>query len=175
MPQRHREAEVMTRLLLPCFLACALSAGAQAPGPEQSFKRAPVPGSLDQRTGATSADLPLNRRYSELTDAEKAIVRGWYDLGPGDEPPFPARGMRPVVDSIMKVQGRLGYEGELYLAATVDPDGRVNAVKVLRSPDPEMSRIAATALMETEFKPALCAGRPCRMDFPLRQILKRGP
>jgi len=86
-----------------------------------------------------------------------------------------SRRLRPVVDNLTRIQVRLGYEGERYLAATVDSDGRVNAVKVLRSPDPEMSRMAATVLMETEFKPALCDGRPCGMDFPLRQVLKRGP
>jgi hypothetical protein len=166
----------MTRFLLPCLLAAAFSAGAQSPAPGHAITRAPVPGSLDPRIGATSEDLPLNRRYAEFTDAEKAVVRGWYEsLKPGDEPPFPAGGMRPVVDNLMRIQVRLSYEGELYLAAAVGPDGRVNAVKVLRSPDPEMSRMAATVLMETKFKPALCDGLPCGMDFPLRQVLKRGP
>jgi len=158
------------------FALCALTATAQDSPPQYTLKRAPAPGSLVQRLGAKSPELPLNRRYAELTPSEKAIVRGWYEpLKPDDEPPYPVRGLRPVVEAMMKAQGRLGYEGELHLDATVDPDGRVSAVKVLRSPDPEMSRIAATVLVDTPFKPALCAGQPCQMDFPLRQVLKRGP
>ena len=94
---------------------------------------------------------------------------------PGDEPPYPERGLRPMVEAMMKIQGRLGYEGDLHLDATVDPDGRVSAVKVLRSPDSELSRLAATVLVDTPFKPALCGGQPCRMEFPVRQVLKRGP
>ncbi len=153
-----------------------VTATAQDSPPQYTLKRSPAPGSLIQRLGATSPDLPLNRRYAELAEGEKAIVRGWYEpLKPGDEPPYPERGLRPVVEAMMKFQGRLGYEGELYLDATVDADGRVSTVKVLRSPDPEMSRLAATVLVDTPFKPALCAGQPCRMDFPMRQVLKRGP
>jgi hypothetical protein len=164
------------------FAAAALIAVATVPAigqdtaPQHSIKRAPAPGSLIQRTGATSPDIPLNRRYADLTEGEKAIVRGWYEtLKPGDEPPYPERGMRPMVEAMMKFQGRLGFEGELHLDATVGPDGRVSAVKVMRTPDAEMSRLAATVLVDTPFKPALCAGQPCRMDFPVRQVLKRGP
>lgn len=154
----------------------ALTATAQDSPPQYTLKRSPAPGSLDPRVGATSPDLPLNRRYAQLTEGEKAIVRGWYEpLRPGDEPPYPERGLRPMVEAMMKIQGRLGYEGDLHLDATVDPDGRVSVVKVLRSPDAEMSRLAATVLVDTPFKPALCAGQPCRMEFPVRQVLKRGP
>ena len=153
---------------------CTFTATAQEAPPQYTLKRAPAPGSLNTRTGATSPDLPLNRRYAQLTEGEKAIVRGWYEpLKPGDEPPYPAAGLKPIVEGLVKAQQRLLVEGELFLVATVDSQGHVAAVKAYKTPDPEMTKLVATILVETPFKPAVCDGQPCRMDFPMRQVFKR--
>ena len=61
------------------FALGALTSTAQDSPPQYTIKRLPAPGSLDPRIGATSPDLPLNRRYAQLTEGEKAIVRGCGD------------------------------------------------------------------------------------------------
>jgi hypothetical protein len=53
------------------------------------------------------------------------------------------------------------------LIATVEANGEVSSVKAIGSPSPEMTKFASTILLLTKFKPAICSGHPCRMDFPL--------
>jgi hypothetical protein len=92
-------------------------------------------------------------------------VHRWYEsIAPGDEPPFPLDGLKPVV---WKGQAKLLGTGELFLIATVEANGVVAQVKAIGSPSPEMTKFASTVLLLTKFKPAVCAGRPCKMDFPL--------
>ena len=162
-------------------LAAALLAGAASlpavpsePAPQYSLKRSASAGSLIPRDAATSDRLPINQSYAQLSEADKAFVRGWYEsMKPGDEPPYPAAGLKPIVEGLVKAQQRLLVEGELFLVATVDSQGHVAAVKAYKTPDPEMTKLVATILVETPFKPAVCDGQPCRMDFPMRQVFKR--
>ena len=51
---------------------------------------------------------------------------------------------------------------------TVDSQGRAKSVSVLQSPDPKMTQYAAGVLMLETYKPALCDGTPCTMQFPFR-------
>ena len=37
-----------------------------------------------------------------------------------------------------------------------------------QSPSPEMTRYAASMPMLDQYKPAMCAGRPCRIPVPFR-------
>ncbi|MBL8302665.1 MAG: hypothetical protein JNM26_07830 [Ideonella sp.] len=117
--------------------------------------------------------VPLNRTYAELTAGEKAIVHGWYDaIAPGDEPPFPAEGLKPIYEALSKGQDRLEAWGELFLIASVEANGKVSEVKAIGAPGAAMVQFAATVLILTRFKPAVCGGRPCRMEFPLRQYFE---
>lgn len=144
------------------------------PAPQYSIKRGPAAGSLIPRDAVTGFRLPLNLRYAELSEADKAYVRGWYEsMKPGDEPPYPANGLKPVLEKVAAVQQKLRVEGLLELDATIDTAGRVTSVKAWKSPDPELTRLVATILVETPFKPAVCDGQPCRMDFPMRQVFER--
>ena len=52
-------------------------------------------------------------------------------------------------------------------------DEAKTAVSVFESPDPEITRVAASVLMLSKFKPAVCAGRPCAMQFPLEVNLRK--
>jgi len=145
-------------------------APAQGTEPEYAVKAdQPRTGSHIRRDAVKGGALPINRTYEQLTPEERAIVRGWYESMPAaDEPPFPAEGMKPIHEAIGKAQAKLRARGELSLIATVGPNGEVSSVNAVGSPNPEMARFAGQVLLLTKFKPAVCGGQPCRMDFPLR-------
>jgi hypothetical protein len=110
--------------------------------------------------------IPINKRYDELLPSEREAVHKDYEgLARGDEPPFPADGLKPLHEAALKAQMQRYATGRLFVLASVDVDGTVTEVKVMESPDPEMARFVASMLLMTRFKPALCAGRPCAMDF----------
>jgi hypothetical protein len=146
-----------------------LPAAIAAQAPEYAIKADDAPiGSHIRGEAAHSSILPINRSYEQLTNEERAIVNGWYeDMAPGDEPPFPREGTKPIIDAVRKAQEKLLASGKLFLVATVEPNGRASAVKVLRTPSAEMAKFAGSVLLLTKFKPAICGGRACRMDFPM--------
>lgn len=109
----------------------------------------------------------MNRRYHELTDAERQVVNEFYeDVAPGDEPPFPADGLKPIIQAVYKAQRKLQVEGELKLIVSVDANGQATEVAALASPSPEMTKFASMVLLLTKFKPAVCGQKPCAMQFP---------
>ena len=114
--------------------------------------------------------VPVNKRYHEFTPEEKAVVQQWYEgtFGAQDEPPFPSDGLKPIYALMGKAQARLQVEGQVTVVATVGADGEVTSVAITGSPSAELSRFAAAALYNTKFKPGLCGGVPCTMDFPFR-------
>ena len=132
-------------------------------------------GSLGRRSFAevTGSSLPLNKRYDELTTEQKDIVNLWYEhIGPGDEPPFPMEGLKSIYEPFAELQARLHVVGDLVLVATVGQDGTVVEVKTYRSPTDQVTRVASSILLLTKFKPALCRGKPCKMDFPVEIAFK---
>ncbi len=131
-------------------------------------------GSAIRREVVKGSVLPINKRYAELTAEEKASLNQLYErVAPGDEPPFPAEGLRPIYEAMRKGQNKLGVTGELILLATVGADGEVIEVKALGSPSEEMTQYAASVLFFTKFKPAVCAGKPCQMQFPFAYNFRR--
>jgi len=162
----HRFAAV---LLGTGALLAHLDCMAQTSNPEYSIKfENPPIGSHIRRDAVRGSPIPINRSYHELTPEQRASVHRWYEsIAPGDEPPFPLDGLKPVHDAVRKGQAKLLVTGELFLIATVEANGVVAQVKAIGSPSPEMTKFASTVLLLTKFKPAVCAGRPCKMDFPL--------
>jgi hypothetical protein len=123
------------------------------------------------RRDAVRSPLPVNRTYEQLTAEERASVHDWYEGIPdGDEPPFPVSGTKDILDAVRKAQQKLLVTGELFLVATIEPSGEVSGVKAWGSPSPEMTKFAASVLLLTRFKPAICGGQKCRMDFPLKYL-----
>ena len=122
-----------------------------------------------------SSKIPLNRTYAELSPQQKAEFHAMYEsIPPGDEPPFPLEGLKSVFTAIKKAQGKLQANGDLNMAVTVGPDGKAKQVADYGSVDnPEMTKFAASVLLMTRFKPAVCAGTPCTMQFPFNLRLKR--
>jgi hypothetical protein len=72
---------------------------------------------------------------------------------------------------LAKVQQKLRVEGDLTMFVDVDSEGHAVSVSVLQSPDAQFTQAAASVLMLQEYKPAVCGGKPCRMQFPLRMKL----
>ena len=133
----------------------------------------PRTGTNIRRDVVRNSPLPLDRPYAQLTPQEQAIVKSQYEtMGPEDEPPFPAHGLRPLYKAIASAQQRLRVQGPLVVFVDVDSEGRAVSVSVVQSPDPRMTQAAATILMLETYKPARCGGVACRMQFPLRTQLE---
>jgi hypothetical protein len=138
--------------------------------PQYTLKEdAPRTGSNIRRDLTGSIDIAVNRPYNELSGDDKARFRSNYEQMPeGDEPPFPKAGLQAILKPVSMGQQRLRVRGDLSLVGVVDPSGKVLEVKAYGSPSPEMTQFAGQVLMLTEFKPAVCSGQPCTMEFPLR-------
>ena len=134
----------------------------------------PQTGSMLRRDVAWSSKIPLNRTYEQLSAEEKATLKSHYELiGPNDEPPFPRDGLAPIIDAIQQGQAKRLAKGELKMLVTVGPDGRAMKVATQgKINDATMARFVATVLELTPYKPALCDGSPCTMQYPFFIKLK---
>ena len=160
-----------------CLLFLVMLAGF-APRPARSQSSAPEyviredqprTGSHIRRDEVAGSTIPLNKRYYELSAAERETLnQGYEPMERGDEPPFPAEGLRPIYDAIRKAQKKLLVEGNLFLVADVGADGKVTQVSVFDSPSEKMTSFAGSVLLMTAFKPALCGGKACKMQYPFR-------
>ena len=120
--------------------------------------------------------IPLDKKYEELAPDEKAELFKMYEkLEPGDEPPFPAEGIKPIFSAIRKAQRLRQAHGDLDLAVTVGPDGKATKVEDFSEVmDNDITELAQQLLLLTRYKPAVCKGQPCTMQFRFRQSLKAG-
>jgi len=157
------------RIAACCLLATAIQgAVAQELLRKQFELRVEETGTRLGRAAIRSV-LPLNRRYSELDEAEKATLRADYEGMPAaDEPPFPAQGLLPIFVAIKEGTDKIGALGTMTLVADVDGEGKVRHVDSFGKVDPDFARFASRVLAATPFKPAVCAGKPCNMQFVLR-------
>lgn len=123
-----------------------------------------------------TSKVPLNKTYGQLSEGQKAYLHAMYDsLAPGDEPPFPEQGIKPIFVAIRDAQRTFQAHGELDLAVTVGPDGRAIKVEDLgHVDDTHMTEVAQKTLLSTKYKPAVCKGSPCTMKFRFTQKLKGG-
>lgn len=151
------------------LLAAALPAAA-ADLPRKQFElRVEETGTRFGRAAMTSSGLPLNRRYADLDDNEKALVRSNYEGMPEtDEPPFPADGLLPVFTTLHIGAERGFPKGKLAIVVDVDSAGKVQHAQTYGKVDADFSRFAASVLARTPFKPAVCAGKPCAMQYVMR-------
>lgn len=166
-------SERLSRLLLVVLALVTgmpLKADDTAPAPQHGIKeREPRTGSHIIHYVVRPYQLSFNRRYHELSPEEKSFLHGFYErIDEGDEPPFPAEGLKPIMQAMSMAQQKLLVRGDLFLVADVDAQGKVVAVKAVGSPSPEMTRFASSVLLLTPFKAAVCKGEPCTMQFPLR-------
>jgi hypothetical protein len=118
--------------------------------------------------------LPLNKSYAELSEQEKTVIHAKYqNIKVGDEPPYPLKGMRAIIDPVNKITKKLLVTGNLELLLTVNAKGEGENVEIISSPNPEFTKLVASVLLLTPFKPAICSGQPCTMQFPLSLVFER--
>ncbi|OIP93624.1 MAG: hypothetical protein AUK55_08125 [Syntrophobacteraceae bacterium CG2_30_61_12] len=91
-------------------------------------------------------------------------------FGVGDGPGF----LRKVVPRYPRLARELGKEGTVLLRLTLDANGRLNQVEVLRKAGYGLDEEALRAVRESTFRPARGNGRPvaCRADLPIRFVLR---
>jgi hypothetical protein len=133
------------------------------------FLKEEVTGSSIRRDSLTGSAVPLDKPYAELTPEEKRIVKVWYlGMPEEDEPPYPSHGLLPELSAAKRAQENLNIGGSVYLVVTIDSTGVPTGVDVVKSPDPELTKAIADILMVERFKPAICHGVPCKMEYPFR-------
>lgn len=119
------------------------------------------------------SEIPFNKGYGELTDAQKAAFRANYGvLKETEKPPYPVDGTEEIYDGLIEANKMIGMPGKLFLIANVDQNGSVTEVSVYSSPDPRITGIATKVLSEVTFEPAICDGTPCTMEFPFEFDLR---
>ncbi len=115
-----------------------------------------------------SSAVPPWKGYAQLTPDEKSVVRAGYGaLGAGDEPPYPLAGTQAIIRAIHRDAAPAGRESTVHVVARVSADGTVEHVDVRSAPYPAMGQRLASMLKKSAFKPAMCKGEPCAMEYPL--------
>jgi hypothetical protein len=116
--------------------------------------------------------IPLNKRYSELTAEQQRELKSDYaQLHGADEPPFPIDGLAPISRAVANAQGIAFSDGELLALVDVDTQGNARSVSVVRSPNARVASLVTHVLTREKYKPAVCAGQPCAMQFRFHVLL----
>jgi hypothetical protein len=119
--------------------------------------------------------VPLDAAWEALSPAEKAILRSHYPaLDEGDEPPYPLKGTRAFVKAVSGLYSQFtDYRGDALVYVTVGADGIPTHASTDGVSHREFARYLSMLAMMQRFKPALCAGKPCAMIFPIKFNFKR--
>lgn len=157
-------------LFAVCAMLLSSMTSAQTRESEYTIKEdRPSTWSLIRRDVITGSNVPVNKRYNEFTAEEKAVMKTYYqNMGPEDEPPFPEDGLRPIYSVIKQVQAKLLETGDLTIFVSIDANGAPVEVEILQSPSEEMTKFVSSILMFAKYKPAICNGQRCAMQFPFR-------
>ena len=133
-------------------------------------------GSILKKDIRWDSKIPLNKTYGQLTAEQKAALNKMYEsLGPNDEPPFPAEGIKPIFNAVKKAQRILQARGRLDMKVTVGPDGKAIKVEDYGTVRPgQMTETTQQVLLLTTYQPGLCTGTPCTRQFRFTQQLRGG-
>jgi hypothetical protein len=157
--------------LLTTWIACGwqlAAAGTAAPEEYSIVQTAPSLGSSIKREIIRAGTVPINRPYADFTADEKArLMRDYWQLKPGDEPPFPSNGLMPILQAVQLAYEKtlLQAHGPLVLSVEIDEKGHANGFVVRESPDPLIAEAAAVALMGQTYKPGTINGKPSVMRY----------
>ena len=161
-------------LLMDCSVAGAQYMRTPTPPPRPLSVPDSAPRTGDLKGRLAAAELPVDKRYAELTQEQKNKFKAQYQsMADDDEPPFPIDGLASLYKPIDHAQQSLLLDGPLEMEVEVDATGKAKSVSVRKSPSAEMTKVAAAALMFQTYKPAICRGKPCAMVFPLQVDLIR--
>ena len=169
-------------ILLAALGAAAGSAFAQEAPPQDKPKQEYVYKHDDVRTGSsiptkmTVAPLPLDVPYDAFTLEQKARWKSQYQSMPADdEPPYPLTGPKKVMKAVMKAVQRTDFDGDIEAVVVVRDDGNPDSVSVIKAPTDKLAKFVAQALMVEKYKPAICAGKPCAMEYPFKMTVRLTP
>ncbi len=158
----------MFRFSLLVLIMSSISTMTSAADQYTLREESPTTGSHIRKVSATS-DIDFNKRYADLTPTEVASLKSQYEkLGDLDEPPYPINGMKPLFNDIVRIQNAVLARGDLYATVSVDANGDGKSIQFYQIPDQEMANPIAFVLLKTKYKPALCSGSPCAMEFPFK-------
>jgi hypothetical protein len=169
-----RKLLIGTSALMLCF---QLSATASDEVPTAQFavrQESASLGSNVRQDIVKSEVLPLDKQYADLTVEQKKSLKSEYEkMSDADEPPYPTNGLLPVFKSPAQAHEKSGLKnsGKIVLYIPVDSQGNPKSVSASESPDPDLTKVTAIALMTQKYKPAVCNGTPCAMEFPFRAKL----
>ena len=151
------------------FFACAATTWAAGEPERFEIKDAQAPTGSMLKRGVVTGDLPYDKRYDQLTEAQRDLVKANYEpMAADDEPPFPADGLGAVMKALRKAASATYPRGVLDIAVEVGPDGVARSARIYHAPDDaRFTQYAAQVLMLTKYKPAVCGGKACAMWFPL--------
>ncbi|WGG50726.1 energy transducer TonB [Rugamonas sp. DEMB1] len=120
------------------------------------------------RGTATNMQVPPQLPYARLTPEQQGIVKQPYGvLQTADEPPYPLAGAGAIAQSFVEIQKTLLIDAEFRINVMIGEDGKPTGAEIFKAPTPELGRLAASAVMLAKFKPAVCAGKPCAMGYPV--------
>jgi hypothetical protein len=119
---------------------------------------------------ASDHTIPLRKTYAKMSAAEKRTVHSWFPMiDDGDEPPYPLYGLMPISTRIAEGRSFVGGEwaGPLKLYVDVDAQGNPTGASVFATPNKAIADYALVEVLKHKFKPAVCAGKPCAMKYPV--------
>jgi hypothetical protein len=156
---------IKVALLCSALLAASAHAGEPVSALKEEVART---GTHIKRDVAWSKAIPVNLRYHELDAGARAVLADQYEsLGEGDEPPFPQDGLQGILKPLSKGQQKLLVRGTMKLFVDVGADGKAKAVSLAEPfQDETMVNFVASVLMLTPYKPGMCKGVPCAMQYP---------
>jgi hypothetical protein len=131
-------------------------------------------GTIIKRDIRWESKIPLKKTYGELNPEQKAELHALYTTMPeGDEPPFPAEGMWAIFNAVRNAQRIAQARGEINMVVTVGPDGKAVKVESFGNESSQrMTEVTQQILLLTRYKPAVCSGQPCIMQFRFTQKLR---
>jgi hypothetical protein len=104
--------------------------------------------------------------WSGLSDEDRAAVKKIQDpaLGPGDEPPYPKNGLRPLMERFHRVRGPVNQP--LRIDFQIGPLGQIEAVAVEGAGVPrDFAGMVLTMMQNSGYKPGLCGEKVCSRPF----------
>ena len=167
-------------LLLACFIAMTSPAFGQDERPRLEdrpyrLKEDSLGIGSNIPRAVAGASIPLDRPYEEFSPEERAMLHSLYkDMKPGDEPPFPARGLKGVMREIVDLQRRVQIDAQADFGVRVDAKGQAQSIAVYRSPGDSFAKAIAYYLLNTDYKPAKCGGTPCEGEYRFRFDFRPG-
>lgn len=157
------------RLLLTAALSCLapLYAAAQVteweffePRPREYSRLAKPPQTMAIEFGGRRVDPGPS--WSGLGDEDRAAIKKVQDpaLGPGDEPPYPKNGLRPLIERFHRVRGPVNQP--LRVDFQIGPLGQIEAVAIEGAGVPrDFAGKVLTMMQNSGYKPGLCGEKVC--------------